>query len=690
MLGIMVISMDLESTIVTINNLLKLDFEASFSNFIQPQKQIMAIPDYQREYKWENSKIKTFIDNVMQRSKFLGIITVEAPNSKFLSLVDGQQRLTTIILMLAQLYNACADEGEFETQDEIETLITCEINGHQVLKLENGSVGEYLHFVRDQDNNRKINLEINPDVDIYKQSSKFEDAWNIIEKEIYEMRQRNPDITLDVYKQQLLDCKILLFAQKNTANMQQGSSEEIYIDINEKAQKLDPEDIFKGHCFAICKTIPQQDRVKILWRSIKQKYFSMDQIFKKADMGVFLHFYLLSQEATKTPRQDIKKDLTIRGENVITQRYNTPTKVIKLLKDMEAYQKNLIDFLNKLSIIRYQYSDIMNDSAQVLGNNSDRIKEFASILINIFTCNQNLFKLPLFYLIDENYRKEPADKLSYNQLSNFIYLYYIYMFLFSRLGGSRKREDLANNLICKIQANDDFLIQFIKEIRDYGNGFEIAIDEKALRDGETRKQLYSILDYFKPFSQNTPATCDADLSVKFRLFPETYNLEHLIVNQSHNILWRSAAYDERHPDPNLEYTFNINDFRTCPAWVGPNTCWANFIWIDKDFNRDTLQHKDIINKIIILRGTYVATETPHDGTYAKKHSHIEIICQHIMKTDGYSELLTAYNNNEPRASVLRKYQTFINNYFSEARLEELRNTLTVEFVQKLQGLYQII
>lgn len=41
MLGIMVISMDLESTIVTINNLLKLDFEASFSNFIQPQKQIM-------------------------------------------------------------------------------------------------------------------------------------------------------------------------------------------------------------------------------------------------------------------------------------------------------------------------------------------------------------------------------------------------------------------------------------------------------------------------------------------------------------------------------------------------------------------------------------------------------------------------------------------------------------------------
>ena len=146
-----------------------------------------------------------------------------------------------------------------------------------------------------------------------------------------------------------------------------------------------------------------------------------------------------------------------------------------------------------------------------------------------------------------------------------------------------------------------------------------------------------------------------------RCFPENYNLEHLIVNQSHNILWRSAAYDEAHPDPNFEHSFTMNDFRMCPAWVGPNNCWANFIWIDKDFNRDSLKNKDIINKIIILRGTYVASEAPHNGTYAKKHSHIEIICQHIMKTNGYGELLTAYNNNAPRADVLRRYQTFINN-----------------------------
>lgn len=682
--------MELESTIVTINNLLKLNFDDHFKNFIHPPKQIISIPDYQREYKWEKAKIKTFVDNVMQRSKFLGIITVEVPNQPYLSLVDGQQRLTTMMLMFAQLYNACADEDETETQTEIQDLIACQINGQLRFRLENGSVGEYLHFITDEDGKQRISLKINDAVDIYKQSNKFADAWATISREISEIRQRNPDVTLDVYKQQLLDCEVLLFAQKNTANLQQGSSEEIYIDINEKAQKLDPEDIFKGHCFAICKTCTQQNQVKVLWRSIKQKFFSMDQIFKKADMGIFLHYYLLTQEATKNPRQDIKKDLTINGENVITQRYNTPTKAINLLKDMEIYQANLLEFVSKLKIANYDFSDIMTASPQDIGNNRERINEFCIILKKVISCNQNLFKLPLFYLIDQNFRKEAAEKLSYTQFAKFTCLYYIYMFLFSRLGGSKKRGDLANGLICTIQSNENFLVQFVKEIKDYGEGFNVDIDDKAIRDTETRKELYSILDSFKVTSNHTPVSCDADFSLKLKLFPSSYNIEHLIVNQSHKILWKSAQYSTDHPDSEFEYTFDTNDLRTCRAWIGQNNCWANFIWIDEIFNRDYLKNKDIINKIILLRGSCIVGNAPNNETYAKKHPHIETICQHIMQTNGFQELLTAYSNDASRATVLDRYKTFIDNYFSEDNLEALRIKFKDQFVGKLENLYQII
>jgi uncharacterized protein with ParB-like and HNH nuclease domain len=107
--------LELKSTIVTLNNLLRLSFDEGFSSFILLPKTILSIPDYQREYKWDKSKIKTLIDNVMQRSKFWGIITTEVSAEQHLSIVDGQQRLTTIMLVLAQLYNVCADEGETES-----------------------------------------------------------------------------------------------------------------------------------------------------------------------------------------------------------------------------------------------------------------------------------------------------------------------------------------------------------------------------------------------------------------------------------------------------------------------------------------------------------------------------------------------------------------------------------------------
>lgn len=680
--------LELESTIVTVNNLLRLNFDDGFDEFIQPPKMILSIPDYQREYKWEKAKIKTFVDNVMQRSKFLGIITTEVTDGLYLSVVDGQQRLTTTMLMLSQLYNACADEDETETQNEIQSLITCEIDGCLHFKLENESVGKYLHFMTEENGRNKIKLEINPTMDIYKQADKFSEAWGIISKEIYEIRERNQGVTLDVYKQQLLDCKMLLFAQKNADNLQQGSSEEIYIDINEKAQKLDPEDIFKGHCFAICKTIDQQGQVKVLWRSIKQQFFSMDNIFKKADMGIFLHFYLLTQEATKNTRQDIKKDLTIGGENVITHHYNTPTKAINLLRDMEQYQSNLLSFTSNLDTLNHEFPQIMTATPQIIGNNRDKIKELNTILRDVISCNQNLFKLPLFYLIDQNSRKEPAAKLTYARLEGFTYLYYIYMFLFSRIGGSRKRGDLPNELIFKLNLGQGYLVQFIREIINYSEDFDI--DNKVMNNVDTRKQLYTILDYFEATSINIPTTGDDDLTLKLRLFPDTYNYEHLLINQSHTVSWRSAGYTEEHPIANTEYTFSADDFSSCDAWTGPNNYWANFIWVDSTFNREVLKNKDIINKIILLRGNINTADSPSAGSYAKKYSHIETICQHIMNTEGFTTLLTAYSNNEPRANVLSCYRTLINNYFTEENIDILRNKFKDQFMRIRLTLKQLI
>ena len=47
------------------------------------------------------------------------------------------------------------------------------------------------------------------------------------------------------------------------------------------------------------------------------------------------------------------------------------------------------------------------------------------MLTDIIDCNQNLFKLPLFYLINTYCQKPQTNKISYHELTNFVYLYYV-------------------------------------------------------------------------------------------------------------------------------------------------------------------------------------------------------------------------------------------------------------------------
>lgn len=581
----------LESTIITINNLLHLNFDNNFQSFLQSKKYLLSIPDYQREYKWDKTKVKTFALDIFSKSKFLGIITTEVSDKNYLSVVDGQQRLTAIMLIFTALYNACADDGETETQIEIEDMISCQVDGRTHFRLKNESVGEYLCFVDDTDGRRKIKLQVDCSQDIYRQSKKFEDSYKIIEDTLAEVRRNNPTISLDNYKTHLLDCRILLFSQKNTENLQQGSSEEIYIDINEKSQRLDPEDIFKGHCFAICKTPNQQTQVKILLESINN------------------------------------------------------------------YQINLKLFVDELKIINNTFCSIAKLTPQELGNHRNDLKVLTTMLTDIIDCSQNLFKLPLFYLINTYCQKPQTDKMSYHELTNFVYLYYVYMFLFSKMGGTKKREKLANDLIKKICKNEEYLLQLVREIHTYSNGLNPLI---KIKNVDARKQLYCILDYLEVSSQSSPITQDSQLSIKFKLFPAEYNSEHLIINKSHTIAWQSKNGNK--------YEFSKQDFSNCPAWVEPNNNWANFIWIDETFNRNELQNKDIITKLLKLRGNFSLSMPPDRDTYAKKHVHIELICQHIMKTQGFSDLVRAYNFDEPRITVHEKYRTFINNYFRKKAL----------------------
>ncbi|MET3174849.1 UNVERIFIED_ORG: hypothetical protein ABIB52_002703 [Arthrobacter sp. UYCu721] len=93
-------------------------------------KIVYVIPPYQREYTWSKSHWEDLIDDVLGAPEgyFLGSIICinqqkDATDIAQLELVDGQQRMTTLSIMLAALYSCLAARKDDLDEDENASLI---------------------------------------------------------------------------------------------------------------------------------------------------------------------------------------------------------------------------------------------------------------------------------------------------------------------------------------------------------------------------------------------------------------------------------------------------------------------------------------------------------------------------------------------------------------------------------------
>ncbi|MEG2146781.1 MAG: DUF262 domain-containing protein [Lachnospiraceae bacterium] len=86
-----------------------------------------VIPKYQREYTWSTNQWKDLYDDIFENDfgYFIGSIicidnSTDAYQIKPLEVVDGQQRLTTLCLLLVAIYNKLKEhKNELELNKEI-------------------------------------------------------------------------------------------------------------------------------------------------------------------------------------------------------------------------------------------------------------------------------------------------------------------------------------------------------------------------------------------------------------------------------------------------------------------------------------------------------------------------------------------------------------------------------------------
>lgn len=93
----------------------------SVVNLLRQKHLVLKIPFYQRRYTWNESQLKTLLEDIQSRndddsSHYFGVITIKKEllkNDKniHIKIIDGQQRLTTSILFLKAAYNNIEKRG---------------------------------------------------------------------------------------------------------------------------------------------------------------------------------------------------------------------------------------------------------------------------------------------------------------------------------------------------------------------------------------------------------------------------------------------------------------------------------------------------------------------------------------------------------------------------------------------------
>ncbi|WP_252195533.1 DUF262 domain-containing protein [Campylobacter vulpis] len=84
--------------------------QSTLKEFFQGDRQFI-IPVYQRAYSWEESQWKTFLEDLEEATKgenhyFFGNVLLEKINNGKFDIIDGQQRLSTIVIFVRCLINA--------------------------------------------------------------------------------------------------------------------------------------------------------------------------------------------------------------------------------------------------------------------------------------------------------------------------------------------------------------------------------------------------------------------------------------------------------------------------------------------------------------------------------------------------------------------------------------------------------
>lgn len=388
--------------------------QKSIKELLSDKKSDFLIPDYQRPYAWGEKECQTLWDDLFtfafpdeNKDKFspdtdeyfLGpIVTFKNSDGK-LEIIDGQQRLTTLMLLLRAFYSqygGMKDEKSVKTSKMIAQCLwkTDEYGDpdETALKINSEVISE-----KEKDEFLQILKTGEADSSV---DSNYKNNYLFFQQKILDFLQRYPDY-FSLFPVRIMNNSILLPIEAES----QDTALRIFSTLNDRGKPLSDADIFKAQFYKHYSHIGEKAKFIERWRNLEALSNSIFHPSSGTPMDELFTRYMYFERA----QQGLKSSTT----EALRKFYERDS--YKLLKRDETFE-NLEDLANF-------WNDILNQDPNRF---SDRILRRLYVL-NYAPNGMWTYIVSVYYLAnrDKNGSFDEAFYTFLNKITGFIWAYAI-------------------------------------------------------------------------------------------------------------------------------------------------------------------------------------------------------------------------------------------------------------------------
>jgi hypothetical protein len=384
------------------------------------------IPDFQRPYSWNEEQCEKlwedfadFLDKKQSKEDkyFLGNIVIHEDKEGAYAVIDGQQRLTTMLLFIKALHNKAATVKALDACLRIKDPLTDELTDKP--RIDSRVVAN--------DKNDILNI-INGNFDQIDNSSKFKINFNLFDRKLEGWRVTNPD------SGKFNDLILTLLDQIVLLPIHCGSEDDaltIFETLNNRGMALTDADIFKAKLY---QKAQDKEEFIVQWNNLDDHewLFRIYMHIKRAQEDDTSKETALRSYFTDSVKNRLSNcDETMKSLAVIhdiTNNWEGSSEVTIFWRILESYPNQYWNF--PLYVFLHKYGKIDTDEYNLSDENLktfiDLLKETTKYLFiegvvhnSVNTVKDTIFKVCASIEKKEDYLKHYVDNLSENDLTEF-------------------------------------------------------------------------------------------------------------------------------------------------------------------------------------------------------------------------------------------------------------------------------